>query len=81
MASKTLVKLGLYPYLVDVVSAAAAEVLSQPLAVAASVFHHRVACPIDMVVMAHYIGSWMLPTGKGEGLEPFANLSRRHGDR
>jgi hypothetical protein len=75
---KTLVKLGASIYLLEVFSIAAAEVFVMPLATIAAAFHHRLSCPIDMVVMAQFVGSWKLSDG-GRCLSAFTNLSRAHG--
>jgi hypothetical protein len=75
---KTLIKLGMCQYVVDVVSVAAAGVLCMPLQTISAMFHHRVLAPINMVVMSHFVASWRLPV-VGVGLQAFANLSRLHG--
>ena len=75
---KTLVKLGASIYLLEVLSIAAAEVFVMPLATIAAAFHHRLSCPINMVVMAQFVGSWKLGDG-GRCLSAFTNLSRAHG--
>ena len=75
---KTLVKLGASIYLLEILSIAAAEVFVMPLATIAAAFHHRLSCPINMVVMAQFVGSWKLGDG-GRCLSAFTNLSRAHG--
>jgi hypothetical protein len=75
---KTLVKLGASIYLLEILSIAAAEVFVMPLATIAAAFHHRLSCPINMVAMAQFVGSWKLGDG-GRCLSAFTNLSRAHG--
>jgi hypothetical protein len=77
-AGKTMVKLGASSYLLDVISVAAAEIFVMPLSTVSATFHHRLSCPVNMVVMASFVSSWKLPDS-GKCLAAFANLSRVYG--
>jgi hypothetical protein len=80
LGGKTLVKLGASSTLLDIVSIAAVEIYVMPLATVFSSYHQRLACPINMVVMADFVVSWKLGDS-GRCLASFANLHRRHGER
>jgi hypothetical protein len=80
LGGKTLVKLGASSTLLDIISVAAVEIYVMPLATVFASYHQRLACPINMVVMSEFVGSWKLGDS-GRCLAAFANLHRRHGER
>jgi len=75
----TMRKLGMSTHTLHVLSVAASEALKATLQEVRKRFNQRVDCPINMVVMSHYIQSWVL-SDAGSGIKSFVGLEVFHGN-
>ena len=77
-APHTLKKLGMSKYILQVLSVAKSEALQATLSVVGRRFQARVYCPVDLVSLRSFVGSWMIPDD-GRDVKFFMNLMDFYG--